>query len=73
LPMWHYSMQGLPAIIVANNCRELLPHVFTFIPLSQESNFLWHFLLAPKHHPAVSRCIALCCPDFPSPKKIQER
>jgi len=33
LPMWHYSMQGLPAIIVANNCRELLPHVFTFIPL----------------------------------------
>ena len=27
-PMWHYSMQGLPAAIVANNCRELLPHVF---------------------------------------------
>jgi hypothetical protein len=32
LPMWHYSMQGLPAIIVANNCRELLPHVFNLTP-----------------------------------------
>jgi hypothetical protein len=26
---WHFSMQGLPAIDVATNSRELLPHVFS--------------------------------------------
>jgi hypothetical protein len=29
LPMWHYSMQGLPARIITETRRELLPHVFT--------------------------------------------
>jgi hypothetical protein len=29
--MWHFSMQGLPAIDVTINGRELLPHVFTLI------------------------------------------
>ena len=30
------------------------------------SNFLWHFLVLPAQKPAVSRCVALCCPDFPT-------
>lgn len=28
---------------------------------------LWHFLFPPKRDPAVHRCAALCCPDFPPP------
>ena len=81
--MWHFSMQGLPAIDVATNSRELLPHVFTFylrskkfppccclIPATRDSGnyFLWHCLLSlfSPGHPALHRCITLCCPDFPS-------
>ena len=30
---WHYSTQGLPVMIVTNPYRELLPHVFTFVPI----------------------------------------
>jgi len=30
--MWHFSMQGLPAIDVAIESCELLPHIFTFSP-----------------------------------------
>jgi len=51
LPMWHYSMQGLPPAIVTNNRRELLPHVFTFIPPKRESNFLWHYLFPHEARP----------------------
>ena len=56
LPMWHYSMQGLPAIVVANNCRELLPHVFNLTPThsngeGEGSNFLWHYLFSPQARP----------------------
>jgi hypothetical protein len=29
-PMWHFSMQGLPAVNVTITSRELLPHVFIF-------------------------------------------
>ena len=28
---WHFSTQGLPACSIAGTCRELLPHIFTFI------------------------------------------
>lgn len=28
--MWHFSMQGLPAVAVTSNGRGLLPHIFTF-------------------------------------------
>lgn len=31
--MWHFSIQGLPAITITSNSRGLLPHVFTLIPL----------------------------------------
>ena len=41
---WHYSTQGLPENIVTNTFRELLPHIFTLIPINQDSYFLWHFL-----------------------------
>src|SRR5689334_24089466 len=29
------------------------------------SNFLWHYLVPVNREPAVNRCVALCCPDFP--------
>ncbi len=49
----------------------------TFSPLScsrWDSYFLWHFLFptlrqAQDRDPAIHRCIALCCPDFPIPPK----
>ena len=63
--IWHFSMQGLPPLPVTRQRRELLPHVFTLTTPKRGSNFLWHFLLTNKRHPAVNRCIALCCPDFP--------
>ena len=34
----------------------------TFIP---DGNFLWHSLFPFYRDPAIHRCIALCCPDFP--------
>ena len=30
---WHYSTQGLPVMIVTNQNRELLPHVFNLTPM----------------------------------------
>ena len=82
-PMWHFSMQGLPANNVAIICRELLPHVFNLTPaLSKEegrqlfsvalSVSLW--LVSPRTtaNPALHRCIALCCPDFPPSRHWRE-
>ena len=76
--MWHFSMQGLPVNnVTIKNC-ELLPHIFNLTPTlstsgeGEGSYFLWHFLLhwlSPKH-PALHRCIALCCPDFPLLNKL---
>ena len=36
---------------------------------SEGSYFLWHYLLSRSEpgHPALNRCIALRCPDFPPP------
>lgn len=39
------------------------------VALAKEGRyFLWHFLLSrfSTGQPAVNRCVALCCPDFPS-------
>ena len=76
---WHFSMQGLPANDVTITSRGLLPHIFTLIPPSPRrgggSYFLWHYLLLQltfQHwlkYPALHRCIALYCPDFPPPTK----
>jgi len=72
--MWHFSMQGLPPCNVTITSRELLPHVFTLTacfrsaeggPKTGRGNFLWHCLLSNSGYPAIHRCIALCCPDFP--------
>ena len=72
--MWHFNMQGLPAYDVTIKSRELLPHVFNLTPTLSEgeregSYFLWHCLFAgfETSDPAIHRCIALCCPDFPPP------
>jgi hypothetical protein len=49
----------------------------TFSPLPRTENsrgsyFLWHYLfLRLSEAPAVSRCIALRCPDFPSHYKME--
>ena len=75
--MWHFNMQGLPAYDVTIKSRELLPHVFNLTPTLPEgeregSYFLWHCLFAgfETSDPAIHRCIALCCPDFPPPTLI---
>ena len=31
-------------MIITNHYRELLPHIFTLIPIARDSYFLWHFL-----------------------------
>ena len=64
-PMWHFSMQGLPSCQVTLTGRELLPHVFTLVPTSRGSYFLWHCLSPTRRGPAVHRYITLRCPDFP--------
>ena len=74
---WHFSMQGLPANDVTIKSCGLLPHIFNLTPTlswrrgSKGSYFLWHsllFQLTFQHwlkYPAIHRCIALYCPDFP--------
>jgi hypothetical protein len=64
--MWHFSMQGLPAEDVTSISRELLPHVFTFSPCGVVifCGTVCCQGLSPRH-PALHRCIALRCPDFP--------
>ena len=54
-----------------NNPWALTSH-FHPHPPSADSYFLWHFLLPvnfqqvkPNKQPALNRCVALCCPDFP--------
>lgn len=64
-PIWHFSTQGLPANYIAVNSRELLPHVFTLSPKLE-----WLFSVAlsvseKNRNPAIHRCAALSCPDFP--------
>jgi len=75
--MWHFSMQGLPANDVTIKSCEPLPHIFTLTPTlstsgeGEGSYFLWHSLLVVSNQPALHRCIALCCPDFPPLNKLR--
>ena len=66
---WHYSTQGLPGFYITTKTCELLPHIFTITAsIKLEATwFLWHCLLPDfaTRYPALHRCIALCCPDFP--------
>jgi len=70
---WHFSMQGLPVPTVTSWDRELLPHVFTitrsaFAEAMADKAVIFCGPVCFPHccgSPAVSRCIALCCPDFP--------
>lgn len=66
---WHFSMQGLPVSSVTSENRGLLPHVFILTFIAKGSYFLWHLLSPVTRCPAIHRCIALCCPDFPTPKR----
>ncbi len=72
---WHCSTQGLPLITITCNYRELLPHVFTLIRQTADGNFLWHYLpgslIIAAPGPAINRCVALYCPDFPFVRKIK--
>ena len=65
--IWHFSTQGLPRLIVANQPRRLLPYVFTIASCKRLGRyFLWHCLLPVCNgYPPVRWCVALCCPDFP--------
>jgi len=59
--------------------RDMLPYrdvssYLTFSPLPTptpprrgwvSSYFLWHYLFPTSRDPALNRCNALCCPDFP--------
>src|SRR6185437_1964796 len=73
--MWHCSTQGLPIIAIACDNRELLPHVFTLIYFDRYRNGrLFSVALSPRFFqqageskPAINRCVALYCPDFPPP------
>ena len=60
---WHFSMQGLPVTIITYGHRGLLPHVFI---VTAERLLFSVALSVPSRDPAVNRCIALCCPDFPN-------
>jgi len=64
--MWHFSMQGLPAHDVTIKSCELLPHIFT---LTRRQLFSVALSVpgVNSRDPALHRCIALCCPDFPPP------
>jgi hypothetical protein len=65
-------MQGLPDNKIALTTRELLPHVFTLIPTVTSGQLFSVALSVPDPRfredqgPALHRCIALCCPDFPT-------
>src|SRR5690242_13132244 len=67
--LWHFSMQGLPAINVTINSRRLLPYVFIFTLRSfSQGGLLFSVALSLSDYiggPVFTRCIALCCPDFP--------
>lgn len=65
--MWHYSMQSLPIPQVTKQDCELLPHIFTLTALHAKRRLfsVALFLVLLLKQPAVNRCIALCCPDFP--------
>jgi hypothetical protein len=66
---WHFSMQGLPFPTITRRDRELLPHVFTITPTVSVGAVIFCgpvcFPTLRVGTPAVSRCIALRCPDFP--------
>jgi hypothetical protein len=53
--MWHCNTQGLPFCNIATTERELLPHIFTLIPQTQDSYFLWHFLFAFYREPRLTQ------------------
>src|ERR1700761_9274306 len=61
---WHFSMQGLPAPSITCRHRGLLPHVFNLTPCGAVI-FCGTLCGRHKRPPALNRCIALCCPDFP--------
>ncbi len=72
---WHCSTQGLPIITITCNYRELLPHVFTLIPI-KIGTVIFCGTIFPVYRnlsagPAINRCVALYCPDFPFVRKIK--
>lgn len=62
---WHCSTQGLPSWYVTTTGCELLPHIFILIHLRRTVIFCGTFFLISRSGPVVSRCVALCWPDFP--------
>jgi hypothetical protein len=59
------------------NCYQLRPWALTprFHPhrcFCNGSYFLWHLLSTVARCPAIHRCTALCCPDFPTMKTLSK-
>ncbi len=57
---WHYSTQGLPDSCITAKTRELLPHVFTLIPINRDGNFLWPCLFPDKPGSRLLTGVLLC-------------
>ncbi len=64
-----FQLPGFTNLAITNKARELLPHVFTLIPI-QDQDGIFSVALSviqvfnPKPLPVRKRD-ALCCPDFP--------
>ena len=67
---WHFSMQGLPANDVTIKSCELLPHIFILTVFVKTQTlaviFCGTICSRQRRDPAIHRCIALYCPDFPT-------
>lgn len=69
--IWSFSFWGLPLLTIADQKRELLPHVFTF-SCKQVVIFCGTAVFVLQQILPVRKQNALCCPDFP-PFYFKER
>ena len=64
-----FQLLRFTAIPVARKSRELLPHVFTLTPVNRGGIFSVALAVARCGRLPVRKQDALCCPDFPPPRK----
>ena len=65
-----FQLLRFTAITVTRKGRELLPHVFTLTPTSRGGIFSVALAVAGCRRLPVRKQDALCCPDFPPPRRI---
>lgn len=74
--MWHFSMQGLPAIDVTTNGRGLLPRVFIFTLAKSPGQLFSVALSLIQHRCCMAGCSPVHCPvlsGLSSPRFRRER